>query len=438
MSPSTADYRPADPGSCHSSRRDFLSHTAAVAGAAAILGPRAIAGQDAAAAAMRPIRMGLIGTGGMGGGHLSAFMGFNRSGAERVHIVALSDVCKPRLDGALEKCRSRQAEEGVEVEGYADYQDLIARDDLDCVLIAAPEHWHAQMAIDAIAAGKDVYCEKPMTRHLEDAIRLQKVVRASDRRLQVGTQYMMLPRYRAAKKLIAEGAIGHPTLSQTSYCRNTPAGEWNYYGIDPQVEPGPLLDWERWCGPEGMIDFDTKIYHRWRRYRQWSTGIIGDLLVHQITPLIYALDRGAPIRVSTAGGHYVDHDMENHDQVFLTVEFEKNHTMVVAGSTINSTGVEPLIRGNQANILLGSNNCVLQPEKAYVDDIDPLTVQCDGIRDQDELRLNWLHCVRTREEVQSTVELGLHHMIIVELASRSLWEGGTWEFDPERLTYGRA
>jgi predicted dehydrogenase len=438
---------PAEPSSSNTSRRDLLKRAAALAGAGAVLGSPALGrlreGEAVPIAKPRPslkdddpIRVGLIGTGGMGGGHIDAFLGFRKRGEINLDVVALSDVCQPRLDGALAKCRERQ--EGVQVDGFRDYEELLARDDVHCVLIASPEHWHAQMASDAIAAGKDVYLEKPMTLHLDDALRLWKTVRANDMRLQVGTQKMMLQPYVEARKLIEEGAIGHPTLSQTSYCRNTPDGEWNYYGIDENVDPANgNIDWERWCGPKGVHPWDTKVYHRWRRYRTWSTGIIGDLLVHQMTPMMFALQRGWPIRVSAHGGHYIDKDMENHDQVMLMVEFEKDHTMIVAGSTINATGIEPMIRGNRANIYLGGSDCVLRPESPYVDDVDPQTIQCTQIRDQDELRKDWLGCVRSRDEVRSTVELGLKHMVIVDLATKALWQNGTWEFDPQTLRAAR-
>jgi predicted dehydrogenase len=224
------------------SRREILTRTAAAAGVAGLGGalgcsaPGTLAGQGQArpvttgkrftpVADGEPIRVALIGTGGMGNGHLDALLGFRDRGQAQLDIVALSDVCKPRLDGALEKCRSRQ--EGVEVTGHRDYLEIAARDDIHGVLIASPEHWHAQMAVDCILEGKDVYVEKPMTLRLDDALWLSKVVDANEQLCQVGTQYMMDVKYDEARKLIADGAIGKPTLSQTSYCRNTPSGEWN-------------------------------------------------------------------------------------------------------------------------------------------------------------------------------------------------------------------
>ena len=418
-------------------RRQFLAGSAAAAATTACAtGPNARPVVKAASrAALGPddtIRMGIIGVGGMGGGHLGSTINQNKNGEEKVHIVALSDVCKPRLDGGLNRARKEQKD--VTVDGYRDYKELLARDDIHCVLIASPEHWHAQMAVDAIESGKDVYVEKPMTLKLEDAMWLRDTMAANpDMRMQVGTQYMMYGRYQEAKKIIAEGGIGHPTFSQTGYCRNSRNGEW-LYSIDKKVQPGEQLDWEAWCGPGGEAEGDTEVYHRWRRYSRWSTGIIGDLLVHMMTPMMYALDRGWPTRVTSSGGHYIDKEMDNHDQVNLTIEFEKEHTMIVAGSTCNESGLEVMIRGHEANLLLGSNNCVLQPQRVFVDDIDERTIQCPNVSPQEALRLDWFHCVRTREQNQSQVDLACEVMVVVVLATRSAWGGEAWTFDPATLT----
>ena len=277
-----------------------------------------------------------------------------------------------------------------------------------------------------------------MTLSIEDALWIVRTLEANPHmRMQVGTQYMMLEKYQAAKRLIAEGKIGHPTLSQTSYCRNSPNGEW-LYGINQDVKPGETLDWEAWCGPKGVAEWDTEVYHRWRRYKDWSTGIIGDLLVHMMTPMMFSLDRGWPTRVTASGGHYIDKEMENHDQVFLTVEFEKEHTMVVAGSTCNENGLETLIRGHEANLFLGSNNCILRPERIFAEDIDEETINCGQVNAQPALRLNWIECMRTRAMNVSPVTLAAQVMVVVDLATRSMWNGSAWSFDPATLTAKKA
>ncbi|HMN94959.1 MAG TPA: Gfo/Idh/MocA family oxidoreductase [Phycisphaerales bacterium] len=433
------------------SRRAFLAATAL--GAAAIAtGSRANADVVAAppktpapkgkpvrrVADDAPIRLGVIGTGGMGTGHCQAILSLVGQGREKAEIVAVADVNDKNAARARDICRRAQGD--LDVGAYRDCADLIGREDIDAVIIATPEHWHARNAIDAILAGKDVYVEKPMTLDLPDALALWQVAQANpDVILQVGTQMTQLPKYAAARRLIKEGAIGKPVWSQTSYCRNSKQGEWLYYGIDPEWKPGVNLDWNRWCGPLGEQPWDPEVYARWRRYRKWSTGIIGDLLVHVLTPLMYAVDAGWPTRVTASGGHYVDKKMENHDQINITIEFENDHTMIVAGSTCNEVGLETLIRGHRANLYLGGRHCQLRPERIYVDEgVEEMRVECEDIgNDQDVHRLAFLRSVRTRERPMSDVEQGAKVMVVVDLASRSIWDGGAYAFDPATMTARR-
>lgn len=432
------------------SRRTFLAQSAALAGVA-MLGAQAGAGTMGAANLVpsvksrkgnipnpgEPIKMGIIGTGGMGGGHLNSIISLAKQGLTDTQIVAVCDVCDSKLEGAKRVAEEKQ---GISVEAYRDYRELLKRDDIHGVLIASPEHWHAQHIIDALAAGKDVYTEKPMTLRLDQALAVRKAVLAHPERIfQVGTQMIMLPKYNKARDIIKSGLIGPAVWSQTSYCRNSTSGEWNYYGIDPDWKPGVNLDWDAWLGYLGPREWDPKVYARWRRYKDFSTGIIGDLLVHVMTPLIFALDSGWPTRVVATGAHVVDHDMENHDQVNLTIQFEDGHTMVIAGSTANEVGLETMIRGHKANIYLNSRHCEIRPERIFVDDIDSERIECEDIgNDQDQIRLNWLECIRTREPAKSNIDLASKVLVAVDLATRSMWEGHAFSFDPDKMRASKA
>ena len=108
--------------------------------------------------------------------------------------------------------------------------------------------------------------------------------------------------------------------------------------------------------------------------------------------------------------------------------------MIGAGATCNENGLEVLIRGHEADLLLGSNNCVLQPQRPFADDIEPRTIKCGNVSPQEALRLDWLRCVRTREQNQSQVDLAAQVMVVVDLATRSAWDGKAWTFDPETMT----
>lgn len=447
-----ADHRNEVGAGLKPSRRQFLGTTAA-AGLVAAVGSGA-GGRTVFAHAPQPvgkhkprvklgendvIKMAVIGTGGMGTGHCDAIAKLAKDGREKVQIVALCDVNDLHVANAKRVVENHQGTE-IKIDIYRDYTKILERGDIHGVLIASPEHWHTQMGIDAIMAGKDVYLEKPMTLRLEDALRLRDVVKAnSDMILQVGTQYAAQPKYLEAKKLIESGELGLPIWCQIAYCRNTPSGEWNYYGLDPNWQPGVNLDWDAWCKPIGKQEWDPKLYIRWRRYRRTSTGIIGDLLVHEMTPFFVSLNQcGWPKKVSALGSHMIDKEMENHDMVNLAVQFENGTNMIVAGNTNNELGLEKLIRCQKGNIYLNSRHCVVRPESKFTNEVDERTIQCADVgNDQDQHRLNWMSCMRTREQPSSDIEQGTKVMVVVDLATRALWDGGTYEFDSKTMKVTR-
>lgn len=147
------------------------------------------------------------------------------------------------------------------MQGYADYKELLARNDLHGAPIATPEHWHAPIAIDALEQGLDVYVEKPMTYDLDDALRLRAAVHANPEQVFQRHAVPAHAKYAKAKELIASGAIGKPLFTQTSYCCNSKDGEW-LYGIDPCDRPGETLDWRAWCGPKGWHEWNPEVFFR--------------------------------------------------------------------------------------------------------------------------------------------------------------------------------
>ncbi|MCC6320180.1 MAG: Gfo/Idh/MocA family oxidoreductase [Phycisphaerales bacterium] len=441
------------------SRRKFLAATAGAAAATAFVA--GIASGSRAAVAARPaqpagkakarpalkegetLRIGVIGIGGspgacaMGLGHCLSLVDLHKKGREKVQVVAVCDLNSKYLEQG--KSKIEKAQDGVKVDTYRKSEDLLKRDDIHGVVIATPEHCHSTNGIEAIMAGKDVYLEKPMTLNLEMALALYGAASANPEVIvQVGTQKTRLPKYAAARKMIEQGVIGTPTFSQTSYCRNSKNGEW-HYGFDKNWKQGDDIDWNTWCGPLGSMPWDPKLFSQWRRYRKTSTGIIGDLLVHEMTPMLMAINQGWPVRVVATGGHLVDKDMENHDNVHIAVQFETGHQMIVAGSTCNEAGLETMIRGHKGNIYLGGRHCEMRPERTFAEELDPQKVECADIGDdQDAHRVGWLKSIRSRELPPSSVELGLKVMVIVDLATRSMWEGGAFTFDPKTMTASKA
>jgi predicted dehydrogenase len=426
-------------------RRSFIKQTAAVAAGASFASTLAfedVSAESLTFAEARPInpprerdtlRIAVVGTGGMGTEHCRAFSRFARDGKADVTIAAVCDINTVRSNAALGEIAKIDTRAAPKL--YTDYREILKDPTIHGVLIAAPEHWHAKIAEDAMLAGKDVYSEKPMTLRLKQAMRLREVARRHpDRIAVVGTQYTTYATYLEAQRLIAAGEIGKPTFSQTSYCRNSKDGEWLYYQIDPAWKPGVNLDWKAWLGDMKKVPYNAEIYARWRRYKDYSTGIIGDLLVHYMTPLVMALDVGWPTRVVASGGHYVDKVMENHDQVNINAEFEKEHTMVIAGSTANELGLETIVRGHKANLYLTSKKATIRPEQLFAEEVQPREFIAEDVGDpQDQLRLQWLNGIRTRVQPASTIELGTKIMVIVDLATRSMWTGKAYRFDPRKM-----
>jgi len=212
-------------------------------------------------------------------------------------VAAVCDVWQKRVD---------QSKAALKCDGYLDYKELLARSDLDAVIIATPDHWHATMAIAAMKSGKDVYLEKPMCHTVEEARQLVETVEETGRVLQVGSQTTSADQWHKAKKAIADGMIGEMIMSQGSYHRNSPDGEWNW-PIDPNAGPDGkgenFIDWKMWLGSAEDRPFDADRYFRFRKYWDYSGGIATDLFYHVVAPLnICWSEPQFPYKVMAGGG----------------------------------------------------------------------------------------------------------------------------------------
>jgi predicted dehydrogenase len=194
-------------------------------------------------------------------------------------VVAVSEVYVKRLN---------KAKETAKCEGSLDYREILERKDVDAVIIATPDHWHARMAIEAMDKGKDVYLEKPMTHTVEEAKRVYEKVKASGRILQVGSQTTSSDQWWKARKAIQDGMIGKLLMSQGSYHRNSTRGEWNGK-IDAEAGPTAsgdnYIDWKMWLGPAPSRPFNADRFFRFRKYWDYSGGIATDLFYHVMAPL---------------------------------------------------------------------------------------------------------------------------------------------------------
>ena len=271
-------------------RRSFLQQAgaglAALGGAPAILGSLNTADR---------LVFGVIGCGGRGGGHVDDITRRSKDPAQNIAIAAVCDIYRPRLDAAAARSGGKP---------YTDYKKLLEDKDIHCVIIATPDHWHAPMSIDAMKAGKDVYCEKPWTRTADEAKQCFRTVQETKRILQVGTQHTADGSYWAARDAIASGLIGKVVWSQISYSRNSTGGEWNY-NIDSGSSP-ENLDWDAFLGSAPKKPFNREHFFRFRKYWDYSAGILGDLMPHKLHPFLIASGNPEfPTKVLSLGTHGV-------------------------------------------------------------------------------------------------------------------------------------
>src|SRR5580693_2616279 len=206
-----------------------------------------------------------------------------------------------------------------------DYREILARRDIDAVIVATPDHWHQKIAIDALNAGKDVYCEKPMVQHVDDGKPLIETEKKTGRIIQIGSQRVSSIVYKKAQELMQAGAIGTPNMVEAWWDRNDAIGAWQY-SIPPDATP-ENIDWDRFLGRAPKIPFEPVRLFRWRNYQDYGTGVAGDLFVHLLSGLHFATRSLGPTRVMATGGlRYWKDGRDVPDVMLAMLDYPKTET----------------------------------------------------------------------------------------------------------------
>jgi predicted dehydrogenase len=277
------------------SRRELFRTSGVVAGG--LLAARANGISEQTAGDTRPpvppsdrVRFGIIGVGMQGSGLLAnaiSLPGMECAGAADLydgrHVLAREITNNPSLT------TSRR------------YQDLLDRKDIDCIVAAVPDHWHKRVVVDACDAGKDIYCEKPMSHSVEEGFAMVEAARKNNRIVQIGSQRVSSALCAKARELYREGAIGDVEMVELSLGRNDPTGAWEY-PPPPDLSP-QTLDWDTWLNDAPKIPFDKFRFARWRCWKEYGTGVGGDLMVHLLSGMLFTLGwNEIPRSASALGG----------------------------------------------------------------------------------------------------------------------------------------
>ena len=410
-------------------RRDFIKKTAAAAAAVAATPflKTPVYGQDQApsanvAGANNRIAVAIVGVGfGIGQNHLLGI--HEKSNENNTAVAAACDVFNKRRNFAKEKAELKDADL------YVDYRKMLERKDIDAVLIATHDPNHEPITLDALDAGKHVYCEKPMTRYLDEAFKVYDKVKSTGKIYQVGSQGCSAAGWHKCGDLIKAGKLGTLVWSQGYYCRNSVGGEWNY-PIESESLP-ENIDWERWLGPvKKRAPFSAEQFHRWRKYFPYCAGLLGDLVPHRLHPLMLASGTPEfPVRVNCIGTHNVHSDLavagqperEVAEHIQFLAEFPSGYLITITCSSVNAKSPGFAIYTHKATLNIGSSGerVELVPEKDFADDIDPETftgLQPEDIRVHEK---NWFDCIRSGQQPNANIDLAIRVQTVISLAEMS-------------------
>jgi predicted dehydrogenase len=429
------------------SRRTFIKSSAAVAAAVAV--PSALTARAASSSPNERLRVGFIGVGAPGQGrcqsHLESAIHL-QNGSGIVEIASVCDVFNRYREAAAKKVEDA-TKKAPKVTG--DYREVINDPSIDAVVIATPDHWHAKQSIDAMRAGKHVYCEKPMTHTIDEALEVLRVWQESGKTMQVGVQSTQMPVWHDARERICNGQLGKVLQYQTEFFRNSDLGQWRYYPLSSDMTP-KNIDWKMFLGTEfGLapeMPFDRAKYGQWRCYWDFGAGMFTDLFVHRTTSMLTATGLRFPARVVGAGGIYLEYDGRDVPDVATVVaDFDEGvQGLVTATMCCEDTPLKQTIRGHNGSFVFGTGEefkgydfVAERPQVTHNSKVKSERIETAEIPDTSLAHFqNFCDAAIAGkpELVKCSPELGAAAMVIVKLGADSYRQGKVYHFDRQTLT----
>jgi predicted dehydrogenase len=414
------------PNSVDYNRRTFIKTTAQAAVVASLAMPYVARGR--VLGANDRIGVGFIGIGGRGRAHLQTVVGLVND-QEPLAVVALNDAYGPRLESAKAHAPAAKT--------YRKHRDLLNDPNVDVVCVATPDRLHVPQALDAIRAGKDVYCEKPMGHwsQLTLSREFYHETKKLKRVVQIGNQGNSNVAWKKVAEMIQQGAIGRPQHVQAGYYRY---GDWGERMPIPDrnAKPGPDLDWAGFLGDAPKVPFTVDRFFSWRKYLDYAGGPCTDLFPHVLTPFISLLKLKYPSLVVASGGifKYDSYDREVPDTFNMCVDYPQKISVVLVCTLANDYPTEPAIRGDEGTITLqgpafegGFDSVTLVPRQG-----EPKLIKGEKPNTTLLHWKNFLHCVRTREQPVSDVEFGFQVQVAMNMAMLAFLKRKVAQFDPVR------
>ena len=373
------------------------------------------------------LRIGVIGCGGMATGHMRALNAMKEG--DNCAIAGVCDVYSKRLDEAAALTGG---------EKVTDYRRILDNKDIDYVLIATPEHWHAQMTLDAAEAGKHIYCEKPMTWNIEQAKKVVAKIKSTGVKMQVGVQGMSDDSYESAHKLVKDGALGKVVLAQIDYSRNDRASDFWTRPIDPDCKPGVNLDWNAWLGPAKKHTFEPDRFFSWRKYWDYSGGIATDLFIHRVTRIIKSLGLTFPKTGVGTGGKFLwtDSHAEIPDTLNILLDYPEGLTVSLVSSMANDSPVEHMLRGHKATLEFTRTGFTVTPQKDFAGEAKPHEHKKTGAESVELHHRNLQNAIRKGEALKCDADLGYYGVVAANIGNESYRRRQylAWDRQRERLT----